>query len=291
MLHLFCSVLTNALKGYSTKKISGDVVSFSDNVVINVYRNILCVVIGFAYLMLFGGNLAISLSQLLTTAVAGVSMATFLMAWLYSVKSGAYMMVSAFTSGSFIVPFLYAVSFLNEKLTWQKISACVVMCGAMYLLCCYNNKIKTRLSFKSVMVLILVSVSYGTSQIAQKIYNTQTNSENTSAFTFYMFVFATLTLVLLSLVLGKKGGGGFAFLKNKRVIIYASIAAAALFFTTYFQTVAAKIMDATVLYPLSNGLTLVAGTLMSVFFFSEKMKKESALGIATVFLALILYKL
>lgn len=291
MLYLLCSVFTNALKGYSTKKISGDVVSFSDNVIINIYRNVLCVVIGFFYLLIFGGNLGISALQLLTTAVAGVSMAVFLMSWLYSVKSGAYMMVSAFTSGSFIVPFVYALIFMDEKLSWRKITACLVMCAAMYLLCCYNNKIKTKLSVKSVAVLILISLSYGASQTAQKIYNLQTDSQNTTAFTFYMFVFASAALVLLSAFSGRGEKGKFKFLKNKRVVIYASVAAAALFFTTYFQTVAAKSMDATVLYPLSNGLTLVAGTLMSVFFFGEKMKKESAVGIVLVFAALILYNL
>ena len=72
------------------------------------------------------------------------------------------------------------------------------------------------------------------------------------------------------------------------VVAGASLAALALYLVTYFQTVAAKGISATVMYPVVNGLTLVAGTLMSVFFFGEKLKRESIAGIVLVFIAMIL---
>ncbi len=291
MIHwifLIASVFSNAVKGFSTKRISGEFSTLSDNISVNIYRNAFCAGLGFLYLNLFGGNLKLQLEALIICAVAGASMAAFLMAYLYSVRSGAYMMVSAFTSASFIVPFIGALIFLDEKLSFKKLAAVGIMCVAMYLLCLYNNKIKVKLNFKSLAVLVGVTVFYGISQFTQKLYVLKTDGENTTAYTFYMFLFAVVTLLIMKLFTLKSKEKSTGCLKKPRVIIYASSAALALYLVTYFQTVAAKGISATVMYPVVNGLTLVAGTLMSVFFFGEKLKKESIAGIVLVFIAMIL---
>lgn len=284
---LIASVFFNAVKGYSTKQISGEFKTFSENILVNIYRNIFCTVLGFCYLILFGGSLLIDFQSLLICAVAGISMAAFLMAYLYSVRSGAYMMVSAFTSASFIIPFIGALLFLDEKFSLHGLVPVVIMSIAMYLLCVYNNKIKVKLTVKNLFVLAGVTVFYGISQFAQKLYILRTEGKNAGAYTFYMFFFAVLTLFIMKLFTIKSAEKSTDFLKKKRVIVYASLAAIALYLVTYFQTVAAKGILATVMYPIVNGLTLVAGTLMSVLFFKEKLKWESVLGIILVFVAMM----
>jgi len=287
-LFLISSVFFNAVKGFSTKQISGKFVTLSDNISVNIYRNAFCAILGLFYLILFGGNLLIDFKSLVICAIAGISMATFLMTYLYSVRSGAYMMVSAFTSASFIIPFIGALIFLDEKLSVNNLAAVIIMGAAMYLLCLYNNKIKVKLTAKNLLVLICVTVFYGIYQFTQKLYILRTDGENASAYTFYMFLFAVVSLFVMKLFTLKSKEKSTDCIKKPQVIFYASLAAVALYLVTYFQTVAAKGIPATVMYPVVNGLTLVAGTLMSVLFFGEKLKWESIVGIALVFVAMLL---
>ena len=95
---LALAVFANALKGYCSKKLSGATQSLYENVVINFYRAILCSIIGLFILVLSHKSFALTGKELLFCIVSGISMTAFQMAWLLSLKKGAYMMVSAFSS-------------------------------------------------------------------------------------------------------------------------------------------------------------------------------------------------
>ena len=64
----------------------------------------------------------------------------------------------------------------------------------------------------------------------------------------------------------------------------------ALFATSYFQTCAAKEVDAIILYPLLNALNLIGGSSMASLIFREKMSRDSVIGIVLVFGALLFSK-
>ena len=78
------------------------------------------------------------------------------------------------------------------------------------------------------------------------------------------------------------------FIKNS--MIYIIFMAVGLFCSSYFQTLAAKTVDAIVLYPMTCALSLVAGSSMASIFFKEKFTKDSIIGIILVFIALIVSK-
>ena len=63
----------------------------------------------------------------------------------------------------------------------------------------------------------------------------------------------------------------------------------ALFAMTYFQTLAAKSMEASVLYPIINSLSLLVNFAMSTFLYKEKIKKEKIIGVLFIFVAVMLY--
>ena len=60
---------------------------------------------------------------------------------------------------------------------------------------------------------------------------------------------------------------------------------------SYFTTLAAGHLDSAVLYPMSQGISLVLATLMATFFFGEKFKLKAGVGIALAFVALMLINL
>ena len=63
-----------------------------------------------------------------------------------------------------------------------------------------------------------------------------------------------------------------------------------LYGVTYFQALASTHMDAIVLYPLNNGLVLVASMLMSWLVLKEKPSRNSIIGAVLVFAALMLMR-
>ena len=289
---LILAVFANALKGFCSKKLSGVAHSLYDNVVINFFRAALCSIIGFFILILSNQSFALTGRELLFCAVSGLSMTVFQLAWLLSLKNGAYMMVSAFSSASFIIPCIVGFTMLGDEITWQKLLAIASISTAIFFLCRYNNKTKTKLTAIAFVFLVLVSASQGVNQIFQKLYNnliSETSSQSSlMAYTFYTFaVSSVITLVMWAFL--------FAREKEKRAPRYSAkswiligISAVGIYAASYFQTFAAKGIDASVMYPILNGLSLCAGTTMSIVIFGEKPKKESVIGILLVLAALML---
>ena len=70
-------------------------------------------------------------------------------------------------------------------------------------------------------------------------------------------------------------------------ILYIAIMAVFLFANTYFKTLAASILDSVMLYPLSQGLSLLLSLIMSAVFFKEKIKPISITGITVLFVGLL----
>lgn len=68
------------------------------------------------------------------------------------------------------------------------------------------------------------------------------------------------------------------------------IMSGSLFAVSLFQSLAAKTVDAIILYPLISGLSLAAGSIMSAILFKEKPDRNSIIGVLLVLSAVVLSK-
>lgn len=287
---LALAVLSNSAKGFCSKKLSGTADGMFENIVINFYRGVLCVAVGAVFMVATGQSFAISGIELAYCFVSGAAMTAFQLSWLLTLKSGAYMMVSAFSSASFIIPCLCGFLLLNEAITLSKGAAIAVISVAIFFLCLYNNKTKAKLSVGAFAVLLTVCVSQGINQIFQKLYNSVAGGQSIAAYNFYMFAFLALFTSVLGIFFKPKANGEkFALPKfPPRAWGFIVVSSVGIYAANFFQTYAAKGLDASVMYPVLNGLSVGAGTLMSIFLFGEKPKKESVIGILLVLTALLL---
>ena len=69
--------------------------------------------------------------------------------------------------------------------------------------------------------------------------------------------------------------------------LYVAIMAVCLFANSYFKTLAAGRLAAVVLYPMTQGLSLIASAGMSALFFREKVTLRVALALLLAFPALL----
>jgi len=74
----------------------------------------------------------------------------------------------------------------------------------------------------------------------------------------------------------------------RKVFGYVVVMAICLFLNSYFRTLAAAHLDAVLLYPLSQSAALILSTLMSHFFFKEKITPKCIIGIVITFIGLLI---
>lgn len=288
-IYIIIAVIFNAAKGYSSKRVSSSLCTLRENLSFNAVRLLVTALFALIFVLIRGVHNIFTpgYAELMVCAVAGIAMSVFTCVWQLAIRSKAYMLVSACSSASFIVPVICGLFLWKESFTLPGIGAFILIVLAMYFLLLYDFKMNGRISIREAILLILVLTSQGVMSCTQKLYAIYAPDKDSGIYTLYMFIFAFCTSLLL-LAFFKKDSSE----KEKSVmhgnIKYMLIMSIALFATSFFQTLAAKSVDAVILYPILSGLSLAAGSSMSALFFKEKLTHNSLVGITLVFCALVL---
>ena len=124
------SVLAGATKGFCGKKISGYTAEPRSAAFSNAVRMVLCIVIGFFFVLFDGGvsGLVIDGSLLLISLIAGVGTSVFVITWLLAIRRGAYMLVDVFLTVGVVIPMVLSAIFYNEKIGLWEIGG-FLLCG------------------------------------------------------------------------------------------------------------------------------------------------------------------
>ena len=297
-LFLFISVFSGAVKGFFAKKVSDKTSGLKSAVLSNLIRMLFCIPVGLIFVAIDGfSHLSVSSSVLWTACFCGVTTSVFIITWLLAVKTSAYTAMDAVLSMGVLVPILLSSIIYHEYITTSQIIGLVLLLGAVFLMSLYTNQIKQRLTLPAVLLLIVVGVSSGITDFSQKIFTYNAMGTPASVFNFYVYVFSaiTLSLVFLTLSIVEKKQASLPgidapkqSLLDKRKVIYIAIMAIFLFCNSYFKTLSANLLDATKLYPLSQGTAIVLSLLMSTFFFKEKIKPVCIVGLIVLFIGLLL---
>ena len=288
-IYIIISVVFNAAKGYSSKRVSSSLCTLRENLSFNAVRLLVTGLFALVFVLLRGVHdiFTPGAAELAVCAVAGIAMSVFTCVWQLAIRSKAYMLVSACSSASFIVPVICGLLLWNEKFTLPGIGAFILIICAMYFLLLYDFKLNGKISLREAVLLILVLVTQGIMQCTQKLYAIYAPDKDSGIYTLYMFFFAfCVSLLLLAFFKKDKSEKEKSVLHGN--ITYMLIMSVALFATSFFQTLAAKSVDAVIMYPILSGLSLAAGSTMSALFFKEKLTRNSLIGIMLVFCALVL---
>ena len=291
-LFIFLAVLWNTAKGYSSKRVSGTLKTIRESIVFNIARDFSCFVFALLFVLLkrIPNVFTITLFEAVICIISGVSMAVFTTVWIAALRTDAYMLVSACGSASFIVLCLWGMFFLNEVFSLFKLVAFILILCALYFLLRYNFKLNGKLSKGQILLLVLIIISQGINQTTQKLYSVYVPDKDIGCYTVYMLFisfFAFLT-ILPFIKIDKSDEKKHIIKDNFKYIVIMGLA---LFASSYFQTLAAKEVDAIILYPLLSALNLVGSSTMATLIFKEKMSHDSVVGIILVFCALIFSRL
>lgn len=285
------ALLAGAVKGYCGKKTSGVLVETKDAIFANLVRMLFCIAIGALMVTIYGAweRGAWNVPTLLISALSGFATATFTVTWLLSVKRGAYMLVEVFLLSSVILPILLCAVGFGEEISlidWLGIALLVV---AAYLMCTYNQQVKGKVKWQDLVLLLLCAMANGTTDFSQKLFVKMVPTGESSFFNLLTYLFAALFLgAFFLLYKGKKKEEREGPAPIKNIVLYIGIMAVCLFLHSYLKTLAAIELDAVVLYPLTQGGSLILSMLMSAILFREKISGKGILGVTLAFGALLL---
>ena len=292
-LFLLISVLAGNTKGFCGKQISTHTKSLDAALKISTVRMLLCVPIALLLVLVFGQAEYIGLQSelLFSSLLSGVSTAIFVVTWLFSVRRAAYMLLDVFLMLGVGVPLLLSALLFDERigaLDWLGVLLLVV---AVLIMCSYQGKIKGALSLPSILLMSACGLANGITDFSQKYFMRNADGIPASVFNLYSYIAATAVLALVFLVVARRTP---VTAKEKSeakaprsLYVYVGIMALCLFLNTYFKTLAAGLLSAITLYPMSQGLSLIFSSLMAVFLFRERMTLRAVFGLILAFAALI----
>ncbi len=108
MVFLLLAVFAGSVKGFCGKKISGYAESVSACVQMNLWRMVLCCIIGVILSLATGATLRpSSWTETAIWLLSGFSTAIFIISWTLAVRTDAFMLVSACTTAAFLIPLLF----------------------------------------------------------------------------------------------------------------------------------------------------------------------------------------
>ena len=291
-LFLFIALFAGATKGYCGKKTSGYTNGIRDAILANFIRMVLCTVIGFGLVVITEGPKALiqNYNTILISALSGVATAVFVVTWLISVKKSAYMMLDIFLTLGILIPIIASNIFFDEAIKLTQWIGIAVLFVAVIIMCSYNNSIKAKITPSSLILLIISGSANGIADFSQKIFAKNTSGNGAAAFNFYTYLFATIVLLLTFLLIPKKEKSERKT-DIKKMSGYIVVMAIFLFVNSFFKTLAAKHLNAVLLYPLNQGCALILSALMATTFFKEKLTVKAIIGIITAFIALLIINL
>lgn len=304
-LFIALAVFAGAAKGFCGKKISRYTSKYEQAMLANCVRMVLCIAIGF-FVVLVGDGISafkVDLKTVGITALSGVATSIFVVAWLISARRGSYMMLDVFLTVGVIIPITLSAILFGEAIRWNDIVGLCLLLVAAALMCCYNNKIKAKLTVASFVLLVIAGAANGTVSFSQKLFINAVSGGSIAVFNFYTYVFSAITLIIVYFVFRFRkqaepeipDDDPDANLGAKALLLktapFVTVMAICLFAHTYFNTLAASYLTSAQTYPLMQGGALILSTLLSALFFGEKVKPLSIIGVVLTFAGLLIINL
>ncbi len=291
-LLLSVALFSGAAKGYCGKRIGGYTENFKDALTANIFRMLMCIVIGLVIILFTEdiSQLVPSAEVIAISALSGISTAVFVVSWLISVKKSAYMMLDIFLMLGILIPLIAGKILFDEDIRIIQWLGIAVLFIAVIIMCSYNNTVKGKMTPFSFVLLLICGISNGITDFSQKLFVTRQPNIPASVFNLYTYIFAGLTLIIAYLLLNRNNANSQRTPLGK-IIPYIIVMAVCLFANSYFKTLAAERLNAILLYPLNQGAALIISTLMSSFLFKEKLTVKAVIGIAVAFTGLLIINL
>ncbi len=183
-------------------------------------------------------------------------------------------------TSSMIVPALSGVVMFGEKFSIGKALAILLLIFFIYI--SLKKDKETTFNKSWVIYCALAFIFQGIIGIIQKIHQSSTHKNELFVFLAVSFLFSCIFSKCLSL------GGKDKLNFTKKEYAFAFICGICTFTMNYINLKLSGLMPSQIFFPLVNGGSIVLTSLVSVFFFKEKLNKQQTIGLIGGIVSLVL---
>lgn len=224
---------------------------------------------------------SINVDSVVFGVIFGVLFYVFITMYSEAVKEGSLSITSFVYAMSMIIPIILSAIIFDEKISLLKIIGFVLMVVGIYLIIFANahrkSEEKSGFSKKWLVLCIVGGIFNAMTIFTNKYFGLKVEGGSIYQYVCVGFIVATV-LSTITFVLPKVRYSLMDFSINKWYLILAGIVALVNPLGNGFIAYLGGIIDTSVMLPIVNGLNITLATLISVFFFNEKMHTKTILG-------------
>lgn len=201
-------------------------------------------------------------------------------------KAGGLALYSLFLMlGGMLLPYVYGVLFLDEKLSMLRVIGLVLIVAAVFC----SGRTRVKVPGWVYICCVAVFVLNGCVSILSKLHQIETVQPtiSTAAFVMYSGMGRALFCGTALLAVGKKAEKPVS--SPWKLLGVAAAAAAVSGLSYLLQLTGAAALPATVLYPMVTGGSIIFSALSGLVFFREKLSKWQIISIALCFAGTLLF--
>lgn len=300
MGYLFLSLALggNLLKAFCGKKTSGFMKTGADAISFSSIRLGLSAIFAVLFMLpdlLKEGIsvLAFDIKLLPTFLLSAAANAAMVIIWLVVVRSGVLVLLDVSALCGLLVPLVLSLIFYGEAIRYNHIIGLIILFAAALLIASYNNSIKTKLSVKSILLLLGFAISNGFIDFSQKLFQKQTQSVPSSVFNFYTLLIAFIVLFVISIIINtnQKNKESEKLKISPKALLHISLMAVGLCVVTLFKTLAAGHLDAVLVFPFFQGTVIISNAILGAVCFKERLSFKSISGLILITAGLLIMNL
>lgn len=218
--------------------------------------------------------------------IAGVAYSTAALGYLLALSCGPYSVTLIVLNISSFMPILYSHLILNEPISVWQLAGLAVLVGACVTLTVLRSRGTKggKFNLKWMLYALLTFIANGFINFAIRLNTTLTPDTSRNSLFAVAYALAAVLCIVFFLV----SGGVRKRISPKPLMAPAAGVAASLAFQLTPNAILPLYLNAALQYPLVNGMTILAGVVIGVVFFKEKIGLGGWLCVAAIIGALCL---
>lgn len=283
-LFLILSNIAAIIKKIAVKNCGSIASGPRNSIIINVIRSLGCTAVSLI-VCLASGLVPLDRVGTVISVLSGISNGVFLFVWILAANRVSLCTVETFSmAGGVVLPLIVSpFIFAGESVSIAQWVGSALLFVAMF--CLSKNNKKTKMSFTSLILLIICSLGNFGSVFTKKLFTTFSDG-STEVYQLYTFIFVFATLGIMFLFMPKsKDSTAPKF--TPKASLYILVAVVMLYLYEYFATISSAYLSA-IFYPLLYVISMPLTFLADVIIFKEKVTVNNVIGIILITLSGVL---
>ncbi len=222
--------------------------------------------------------------------LTGISLAVATICQLLAMKRTTVVLTSLFGAAGLLVPTISGIFIFGQSVAWGQWLGILLLFIAAVLLSSSSKDTNGKLTPKAFILLLGLMLANGSTMLFQTLYKNYVPNGSVSLYSFLQFVLPSFILFSAALIWSLKIKEPVPK-TDKKLIGFSVFAAMAVFGISQISTIASAIIPVAVLFPISDGGSMVISAIVSATLFKEKLTLKSICGITLGILAIVMIKL